>query len=108
MTASIARAGGLHDIFKTLANTTAVLDWLSYVDDSVEGGASIGSPLHPVKDPVMPDFTQYGTVSDEKGTPPPLAQKLPAGWSYRAIGPWTVAMSALGAFYWAVLCAASG
>ncbi|MDL2216104.1 hypothetical protein LJB81_00055 [Desulfovibrio sp. OttesenSCG-928-M14] len=95
-----AKDSGLHAVFTTMGNTPAVLDWLTHSDGSLAEGAAIGSPLPPVKDPVMPDFTQYGAAQGEEGAPPSMAQKLPKGWSYRTIGSWAVATSENGG-HWA-------
>ena len=82
---------GFAKIFATLAGSPVVVDWLSFAGN--EPAASIPPPA---KAPVMPDFTKYGAIEGEKGSPPPLAEKLPDGWTHKTMGLWTVAISSDG------------
>ncbi|SBW08222.1 exported hypothetical protein [uncultured delta proteobacterium] len=86
-----SRDPNLTKIFTILAGTPEVLGWLSF-----SGGEPAVSIPPPAKAPVMPDFTKYGAIEGEKGSPPPLAEKLPDGWTHKTMGLWTVAISSDG------------
>ncbi len=86
-----SRDANLIKIFKTLAGSPELAGWLSFTGN--EPTASIPPPA---KAPAMPDFAQFGAVEGEQGSPPPLAEALPEGWTHKTIGLWTVAISSDG------------